>query len=220
MTATIATPAAAPADRYFAARSAGRYRVFERMNDGTEVELAVVASKAKGEEKVAKLVAAAEAELEAAYAAKVAAEDAARAEQEAFAAELAADKAAMGSVEDYKPETAAPEADAPEADAAAPAAPAFPASAKPADKLLSVWVGHTVVELVVPRVEDEDAAVAAVAAKLRDRTPDGANARTIRVNAAERAALSALATEVENQATTDGNGRLARAARALRGRLA
>jgi hypothetical protein len=45
----------ATAPRFFTARSAGRYRVFEVLADGTEIERAVVASKAKGAEKVAKL---------------------------------------------------------------------------------------------------------------------------------------------------------------------
>lgn len=53
VTVTVDEDTAAP--RFFTARSAGRYRVFEVLADGTEIERAVVASKAKGAEKVAKL---------------------------------------------------------------------------------------------------------------------------------------------------------------------
>lgn len=208
-----ATPA-----RFAAVRAEGRYRV---QDAATGEYVAVLASKAKAEERAAKMNAAEERagttlqeRSEAVYA-------------EDQPAIVASRSASLLDENGHLPEFAEPltEEEAEEvavallgpargAEAVAPAAP------RPADKLVTVWVGWTVVDLIVPRVGDADPAVAAVARKLQERKPDGAKARTIRVNVAEREALAALATEIETDAVTAGSGALARSARALRGRLA
>jgi hypothetical protein len=78
--------AIAPADRFSAARIDGRWKVLDALA-GTAT---TCASRTKAEERVAKLIAAADAELDAAYAAKVAEEDETR-RQEAIAAQAAED---------------------------------------------------------------------------------------------------------------------------------
>jgi hypothetical protein len=78
--------AIAPADRFSAARIDGRWKVLDALT-GTAT---TCASRTKAEERVAKLIAAADAELDAAYAAKVAEEDETR-RQEAIAAQAAED---------------------------------------------------------------------------------------------------------------------------------
>lgn len=236
VTATVATP------RFVAIRELGRYRVIDAdAPAGSDARyVAVAASRAKAEEKAAKLNEEATADLSAAVpapplsrraserrftAAELDAADAAK-----VAAENASRSASLLDENGHLPEFAEPmtEEEAEEvavallgpARGAAAVAPAPAAAPRPADKLLTVWVGWSVVDLVVPRVGDADPDVASVARKLQERKPDSAKARTIRVTAAEREALSALATAIETEAVTAGAGALARSARALRGRLA
>lgn len=223
----MTTSTAAPADRFFVARSAGRYRVFDRLADGTEVEVAVVASRAKGEEKVAKLIAAADAELNEAYAAKVATEDEARrrAAQDEFdasqadlarkhrAAELAeavnagrvsfddaaAELLAAGPMQRLDPVAAAKSR--PAVSAARPAERAAERAKIAADDtLVSVRVGQRIADGVF--TADGLHAGESLRTKLEAKAPNGDGVRVVRLNGVERATLAKIATEVEAQART------------------
>jgi hypothetical protein len=89
-----------------------------------------------------------------------------------------------------------------------------------APELVNVYVGASVAALVMDRAADADPATASVAIKLRHRQPNAQNYRHVKLSAAERTALAAVATEIENEAVASGAGTLARAARTLRGRIA
>lgn len=179
-------------NRFHAARSAGRYRVFETISDTEDREVAVCASRAKAEERAAKLNADAEP-----WGIPAVPEVG----PERIAEMVQAEAEYRAEVGVTAPVTATP-------------------AASKAPELVNVYVGASVAALVMDRTADADPATASVAAKLRDRQPNAQNYRHVKLSPAERTALAGIATDIENTAVTSGAGALARAARTLRARIA
>jgi hypothetical protein len=196
MTATTA------AARFIAVRAEGRYRVQDTLaaaNDGP-LYVAVTASKAKAEEKAAKLNAAEPVPF-------TAEENAALAAAEAD--ELAAAQAAVDAEEAAREERAAMQADiiARSTELAAAVAPAAkPAKAK--DDTVAYRIGKVLREWVLANDADSELAAYIIT---RNVCYDGT--ATLRVTAKCAQELSWLATDLEN-AAVKGDTRIAAAAKA------
>lgn len=101
-------------------------------------------------------------------------------------------------------------------------APVAEVKAPKVRELVSVWVGWRIADVLLARAEDTDPVVASIAAKVA-ASPQGKRlARTIRLTAAESAALTTITTEVEEAAADEATavrGPLIDSARTLRDRI-
>lgn len=209
---------------FFAAREDGRWRVFRNAAEGEghlAVRVAVAASRAKAEERAAKLNAAeapATAPLE--VMTLDGTETTVTVEETVSLAQIEADCAMEGEMDETCPPVSPAELAElvnagritfAEAAAQLPAAPAKPA----AEPMRSLWVAAAFVPIILADTAPERATLVA---KLDASTPNNRGGRTVRLTRAEAEELAAIGTEIEN--SVGGAGRMAHSARTMRDRLA